>query len=46
MSANNANTKTVKKLLFIVVGMFAFGWALIPLYDLLCEITGLGGDTA
>jgi cytochrome c oxidase assembly protein subunit 11 len=35
----------VKKLIFMVLGMFAFGWALIPLYDLLCEITGLGGDT-
>lgn len=36
---------TVRNLVFLVVGMFAFGWALIPLYDLLCEITGLGGDT-
>lgn len=36
---------TVRKLVFLVVGMFGFGWALIPLYDLLCEITGLGGDT-
>jgi cytochrome c oxidase assembly protein subunit 11 len=25
--------------------MFGFGWALIPLYDLLCEVTGLGGRT-
>jgi cytochrome c oxidase assembly protein subunit 11 len=42
---SNANSKLVKKLIFLVMGMFAFGWALIPLYDLLCEITGLGGDT-
>ena len=43
MSAgSNANAKLVKKLIFMVLGMFAFGWALIPLYDLLCEITGLG----
>ena len=41
----NSNAKLVKKLVFMVLGMFAFGWALIPLYDLLCEITGLGGDT-
>lgn len=45
MSAASGTGRTVRKLLLIVVGMFAFGWALIPLYDLLCEITGLGGDT-
>jgi cytochrome c oxidase assembly protein subunit 11 len=33
------------KLVFIVLGMFAFGWALVPLYDLLCDVTGLGGRT-
>lgn len=37
--------RTVLKLSLIVIGMFGFGWALIPLYDLLCEITGLGGRT-
>jgi len=45
MSTTRTNNRTVKKLLCIVVGMFAFGWALIPLYDLLCEVTGLGGKT-
>jgi len=43
--STNAHGRTVKKLVFIVIGMFGFGWALIPLYDLLCEYTGLGGDT-
>ncbi|MEQ8858228.1 MAG: cytochrome c oxidase assembly protein [Pseudomonadales bacterium] len=33
------------KLLGIVVGMFGFGFALVPLYDVLCDITGLGGRT-
>ena len=28
-----------------VVGSFAFSFALVPLYDLLCDITGLGGKT-
>jgi cytochrome c oxidase assembly protein subunit 11 len=37
--------KTVAKLCLIVFGMFGFGWALVPLYDLLCEVTGLGGRT-
>ena len=45
MSAAPNNARLVKKLIFMVVGMFAFGWALIPIYDLICEITGLGGDT-
>jgi cytochrome c oxidase assembly protein subunit 11 len=27
-------------------GMFAFGFALVPLYDVMCEITGFGGRTA
>jgi cytochrome c oxidase assembly protein subunit 11 len=33
------------KLLMLVVGMFGFGFALVPLYGLLCEVTGLGGRT-
>ena len=28
-----------------VVGMFAFGFALVPLYDVFCEITGINGKT-
>jgi cytochrome c oxidase assembly protein subunit 11 len=36
---------TVGRLVLIVVGMFGFGWALIPLYGLLCDVTGLGGKT-
>ena len=35
----------VAKLGMLVVGMFAFGFALVPLYDLLCDITGLNGKT-
>ena len=38
-ASSQANSRLVKKLIFMVFGMFAFGWALIPLYDLLCEIT-------
>ena len=29
----------------VVLGMFGFGYALVPLYDVFCEITGLGGRT-
>jgi cytochrome c oxidase assembly protein subunit 11 len=33
------------KLAAIALGMFAFGFALVPLYDVFCAITGLGGRT-
>lgn len=38
--------KTTKKLLLVVVAMFGFGFALVPLYDVFCDITGLNGKTA
>ena len=37
--------KTIKQTCLIVLGMCAFAWALVPLYDLLCEVTGLNGKT-
>ncbi len=39
------NSKLVRKLLFIVLGMFGFGFALVPIYDVFCDITGLNGKT-
>ncbi len=42
----NANNKIViRNLLFAVVAMFGFGFALVPLYDVFCSITGLNGKT-
>ena len=38
--------KGVLKLISIVFGMFAFGFMLVPLYDIVCEITGFNGKTA
>ena len=35
--------RTLRRLLIAVPVMFAFGWALIPLYNVLCEVTGLNG---
>ena len=29
----------------LALGMFGFGFLLVPLYDVFCEITGLGGKT-
>jgi cytochrome c oxidase assembly protein subunit 11 len=39
------NSKVVKKLVFMVLAMFGFGFALVPLYDVFCDITGLNGKT-
>lgn len=33
------------RLLALAVGMFGFGFLLVPLYDVFCEITGFGGRT-
>ncbi|GAA6205054.1 MULTISPECIES: cytochrome c oxidase assembly protein [Thalassotalea] len=43
---SNNKTKTVKKLVLVVFAMFGFGFALVPLYDVFCDITGLNGKTA
>jgi len=40
-----ANSRTVKKAVVVVIGMFAFGFALIPLYNVICEKLGINGQT-
>jgi len=40
------NTRLVKKLVVTVFLMFGFGFALVPLYDVFCDITGLNGKTS
>ena len=42
--ASSAN-KGVTKLIGVVLGMFCFGFALVPLYDVICDVTGLNGKT-
>jgi cytochrome c oxidase assembly protein subunit 11 len=37
------NTKLVRTLVLVALGMFGFGYAMVPLYDVLCEVTGLNG---
>ncbi len=39
-----AHRGLVFRLLLFVAGSFAFGFALVPLYDVLCSITGLGNQ--
>lgn len=37
------NTKLLRILLLVAIVMFGFGFALVPLYDVLCKVTGLNG---
>jgi cytochrome c oxidase assembly protein subunit 11 len=39
--APSENAVMVRKLVIIVVAMFGFGYALVPLYKKLCEVTGI-----
>ncbi|OYX10934.1 MAG: cytochrome C oxidase assembly protein [Acidovorax sp. 32-64-7] len=41
MNIRRENAKMVGKLAVITVGMFAFGYALIPIYKHICELTGI-----
>jgi len=36
-----ANSQMVGKLVVVAAGMFAFGYALVPLYEKICELTGI-----
>jgi len=38
-----ANIRTTKKSLLVTVAMFGFGFALIPLYSVICDVFGLNG---
>jgi cytochrome c oxidase assembly protein subunit 11 len=35
------NKRMLRKLLVIAAGMFAFGYALVPFYEKICEVTGV-----
>jgi cytochrome c oxidase assembly protein subunit 11 len=41
----NGLNKHIIKLAVAAIAMFGFGFALVPLYDVFCEITGLNGKT-
>lgn len=44
--AHPQHGKMVAKLVALVFVMFGFGFALVPLYDVFCDITGINGKTA
>lgn len=39
----NSPASTALRLAVVAVGMFGFGYLLVPAYDVFCQITGLGG---
>lgn len=41
-----ANRRLLRRLLLVTVAMFGFGFAMVPLYDVFCSITGLNGKTS
>lgn len=45
MPEKNKHRSLVGQLLILTVAMFGFGFLLVPLYDVFCEITGFGGRT-
>lgn len=44
--AADGNRRTSFRLAAVSTAMFAFGFALVPLYDVFCDITGLNRDAA
>ena len=45
MLNRSGHRSLVVQLLIMAVAMFGFGFLLVPLYDVFCEITGFGGRT-
>jgi cytochrome c oxidase assembly protein subunit 11 len=40
---DSSNARLVKRLLLAVTAMFGFGFAMVPLYNVFCDLTGLNG---
>ena len=43
VETSHSHGKAALKLVAVAIGMFGFGFALVPIYDLFCEVTGLNG---
>ncbi|GAB4398072.1 MAG: cytochrome c oxidase assembly protein [Rhodoferax sp.] len=39
------NVRLARKLALVALGMVGFGFAMVPMYNVFCEITGLNGKT-
>lgn len=46
LSVEQRNKRTVKKLSIWAVAMFGFAFAMVPIYEVVCEVTGLNGKTS
>jgi cytochrome c oxidase assembly protein subunit 11 len=46
MSAASANRRLIQRLLLVVVAMFGFGFALVPIYEVMCQALGINGKTS
>jgi len=46
IETHNNQRKHIALLILLAVGMFGFAYALVPLYEVFCEVTGLNGKTA
>ena len=44
-AAKKSHAMVAGKMLAFAVGMFGFGYAMVPIYDIICDITGLNGKT-
>jgi len=42
-SGRRSNAKVLWPVALVAIGMFGFGFALVPIYDVFCELTGLNG---
>ena len=45
-SESPSTLRLVTRLLLVVVAMFAYGFALVPIYDVMCQAFGINGKTA
>ena len=43
---NRANRGLIISLVMMTAGSFAFGWALVPLYNVFCRVAGIGNAEA
>ncbi|MBX2839648.1 MAG: cytochrome c oxidase assembly protein [Gammaproteobacteria bacterium] len=44
-SVKPSHGKVAARMLLLAVGMFGFGYLMVPMYDIICEVTGLNGKT-
>lgn len=44
-SKSKSHLKVAGKMLAVSIGMFGFGYLMVPMYNIICDITGLNGKT-